>query len=190
VQSVFLPFWRLLSVRWRTQRGVNFVDQVCAGVQCAIVQTEKMAAFKKIAGGREMSIQRDDSSTIELPMSSNVERQDWIKGYRATRHDIPALSLGARGLIQDCSKSLEILFGFARSDLVWQPVSKLFPELVEVELIQAGQVNPFINYLCRCGHLYQSQNRQGDTFFSNLSIVRLDNEGRRTFRMIVRPSVL
>jgi hypothetical protein len=152
----------------------------------------------KSSWGQEMFIQRDDSSTIETHMSSNAGRQVWTKaqrqkwtdGYWVVRHDLPALSLDECGLIQDCSKSLVRLFGFRRSDLVWQPVSKLFPQLFEVELVQVGQVNPFFNYLCRCGKLYQWRNRHGDFFFSNLSIVRLEYEGRRSFRMIVRPSVL
>ena len=145
-----------------------------------------------------MNLLRDDSLTIEPPKVvsavrqqwTDAQRQEWLEGYLAARHEPSALSLGERGLITDCSKSLQILFGFRRSDLVWQPVWKLFPQLAEVELIQAGQVNPLLNYLCRCGQLYQSQNRYGDTFSSNLSIVRLEYEGRRSFRMIVRPSVL
>ena len=142
-----------------------------------------------------MSLLRNDNSTIEPPRRfksgrqewTDVQRQKWTDGYWAERHDVPALSLGEHGLIQDCNKSLVMLFGFRRSDLVWKPVSKLFPQLAEVALIEAGKVNPFLNYLCRCGQLYQSRNRHGDTFSSNLSIVRLECEGRRSFRMIVRP---
>jgi hypothetical protein len=121
---------------------------------------------------------------------TETQRQDWLSEYLAAWHEPSALSLGERGLIQDCSKSLLMLFGFRRSDLVWQPVSKLFPQLVDAELIQAGQVNPFFNYLCRCGQRFLSHNRQGDAFSSNLSIVRLEYEGRRSFRMIVRPAGL
>ena len=145
-----------------------------------------------------MNLLRNDDSTIAPPKSvkserpewTDAERKKWLEGYLAARHEPPALSLGERGLIRDCSKSLLILFGFRRSDLVWQPVARLFPQLAEVELIEAGQINPFLNYLCRCGQLYQSHNRQGDTFTSNLSFVRLEYEGRRSFRMLVRPVVL
>ncbi|MDO8926967.1 MAG: hypothetical protein Q7U94_08660 [Sideroxyarcus sp.] len=144
-----------------------------------------------------MNLLREDNSIITAPKAlsagrrewTDVQRQEWIDGHRAVRQDAPALSLGEHGLIQDCNKSLLMLFGFRRSDLVWQPVSKLFPQLADVELIEGGQVNPFLNFLCRCGQLYQSRNRQGDTFSSNLSIVRLEYKGRRSFRMIVRPSV-
>jgi PAS domain S-box-containing protein len=108
-----------------------------------------------------------------------------IEKHSSERHDPPALSLDERGMILDCSKTFEKMFGFRRSELVWRHVSTLFTQLTGVELVQAGQVNPFLNYLCRCGQLYQAQNRQGDTFFSNLSFVRLEYDGRRFLRMIV-----
>ena len=143
-----------------------------------------------------MNLQRKDNLAIKPNTVfyakrqewSAARRQAWIDEYLAARHEPPALSLGERGLIQDCSKSLEILFGFRRSDLVWQPVSKLFPQLAGVELVQAEQVNPLLKYLCRCGQLYHAQNRHGDSIFSNLSIVRLENFGKRSLRMIVRPT--
>jgi hypothetical protein len=102
-------------------------------------------------------------------------------------HEHPALTLGEGGLIGDCNKPLQLLFGLRRVDLVWQQVSKLFPQLEGIELVQAGIVNPRLNYLCRCGQLFHAQTRRGDIFSSNLSIVRLEYAGRRSFRMIVRP---
>lgn len=130
-----------------------------------------------------MSSHREDHLAIEPDTSFYAKRHEWMDA----RHEPPALSFCERGLIQDCSKSLEMLFGFRRSDLVWQSVSKLFPLLKGIELVQAGQVNPLLKYRCRCGQLYQAQNQQGDTFSCNLSIVRLEYEGRRSFRLIVRP---
>jgi hypothetical protein len=102
-------------------------------------------------------------------------------------HNPPALSLDERGMIHDCSKSFEKLFGFRRSDLVWKHVSKLFPRLADVELVQSGRLNPLLNYLCHCGHLYEALNSQGETFSSNLSFVHIEFDGRRSLRMIVRP---
>jgi hypothetical protein len=145
--------------------------------------------------GQEMNLQRKIHQAIEPNTAfyskrkewTSDQRQAWMEKYLATRQELPALSLGERGLIKDCNKPLQMLFGFRRSDLVWQQVSKLFPQLVGVEMVQSGLVNPLLSYFCRCGQLYQSQTRQGDTFLSTLSIVRLEYEGRRSFRMIVRP---
>jgi hypothetical protein len=127
-----------------------------------------------------MNLQREGKATIET-ISSSCENP-------IVRHDPPALSLDERGMILDCSKTFEKLSGFRRSDLVWRHVSTLFSQLTGVELVQAGQVNPFLNYLCRCGQLFHAQNQQGDTFSSNLSIVRLEYDGRRFLRLIVNPS--
>jgi PAS domain S-box-containing protein len=135
-----------------------------------------------------MNLQIEGNATTEtgsLPYAMRLGRTD---ENLAVRHDPPALSLDERGMILDCSKTFEKLFGFRRSDLVWRHVSMLFSQLTGVELVQAGQVNPYLKYLCRCGQLFQAQNQQGDTFSSNLSFVRLEYDGRRFLRLIVNPS--
>jgi PAS fold len=112
-----------------------------------------------------------------------------ISSSEPHQYDPPALSLDERGMIQDCTKSFERLFGFQRRDLVWQHVSRLLPQLAGVDLIQAGRLNPFLNYLCHCGHHYQAQNRQGDSFSCSLSLVRVEFGGKRSLRMIINPSL-
>ncbi len=114
-------------------------------------------------------------------------RHEWNDELVIARHDPLALSLDEMGMIHDCSNSFEILFGCGRGDLVGQHVSTLLPQLKGIELVQSGQINPQLNYLCRCGQLYQVQNPQGGTFSSNLSVVRIEYAGRRSLRLIVRP---
>ena len=102
--------------------------------------------------------------------------------------DPPALSLDESGMIQECSESLERLLGFSQSDLIRHHFSKLFPQLTGVEIVQAGQINPLLNYLCRCGHHFLTQNRQGEIFTSNLSVAHIGYDGSRLLRILVRPS--
>jgi hypothetical protein len=135
-----------------------------------------------------MNLLREGHTTIETNKSSFAKLPEKTNESLEQLHDPLALSLDERGMIQDCSKSFEKQFGFRRSDLVWQPVAKLFPELVGVELIKSGQVNPLLNYLCRCGQLYRAQNRHGDTLSCNLSFVRIECNGKRSLRLMVRPS--
>jgi PAS domain S-box-containing protein len=108
--------------------------------------------------------------------------------YYVEWQEPPELTLDERGMIRDCSKSGERLFGYRRHNLVWQHVSMLFPQLSGVALVQEERFNPQLNFLCHCGKLFQSQDRQGETFFSRLSFVSLENDGRRTLRLIVHPS--
>jgi hypothetical protein len=135
-----------------------------------------------------MNLLKEDPATIETNKSSFAKLPGNTNESLEQIHDPLALSLDERGLIQDCSKSFEKQFGFRRSDLVWQPVSKLFPQLVGVELIKSGQINPLLNYLCRCGQHYEAQNRHGDTLSCNLSFVRVEYNGKRLLRLMVRPS--
>ncbi|MDO8988757.1 MAG: hypothetical protein Q7U91_03905 [Sideroxyarcus sp.] len=135
-----------------------------------------------------MNLHSEANLSAEARRAAYINRQEWAEKYLNERHDPAALSLDECGLIRDCSNSLESLFGFGRSDLLSRHVSVLLPQLAGVELVKEGQVDPLLKYLCRCGQLYQAQNRQGENFASNLSIVCLENKGQRVLRMIVRPS--
>ena len=135
-----------------------------------------------------MNLQMKGNAVIETNSSFYAERQEWSGEHPNAWHEPPALSLDERGMIQNCSKSCEGLFGYRRHELVWHPISSLFPQLTGVALVQEGRFNPALNFLCRCGKLFQGQNVQGDTFTSTLSFVRLEYDGRPTLRLIVSPS--
>ncbi len=99
-----------------------------------------------------------------------------------------ALILDECGMIRDCSDAGEELFGYKLRELISLPVSKLLPQLSEMELIQDGQFNPRFAYLCRCGHLFRAQNQHGRTFLSELGLVSLNQAGKRILKLFVLPS--
>lgn len=133
----------------------------------------------------EMNLQRQSNAPNESNPTSTAKQRWSAFEHLTERYNPPALSLDERGMIKDCSKTFEKLLGFPRSDLVWKHVSRLFPQLMDVELLQAGQVNPRLKYLCHCGHCYQIKNRQGETFLSNLSFMLLEFGGRVSLKLIV-----
>lgn len=102
-------------------------------------------------------------------------------------YEPPALALDETGVIQRCSESCEELFGYASFDLVSQHISRLFPQLSSHQLVMDGRLNPMLDFLCHCGHLFQGHHRHGGTFQSALSFVRLEHGGHRSLRLIVRP---
>ncbi len=107
--------------------------------------------------------------------------------YRAEWQEPPALTLDERGMICDCSRAGEKLFGYGRKDIVWQHVSKLLPELSDIELLKGGQFNPQLGFLCHCGHHFRATNRLGNVFLSELHFVLLNGTDKHTIRMIVQP---
>ena len=133
-----------------------------------------------------------------MNLNIDTDSASQIKAHSCTKHKMadeyltewdepPALSLDERGMIQECSESLERLFGFSQNDLICHHFSILFPQLAGVEIVHAGQINPLLNYLCRCGHLFLTQNRLGEVFSSNLSIAHIGYDGSRLLRILVRP---
>ena len=134
-----------------------------------------------------MNLVKKSNAVIETNAPSYAVRQERINEYPTEWDEPPALTIDERGMIRDCSKSGEKLFGYWRHDLVWQHISMLFPKLSGVALVQEGRFNPLLNFLCRCGKLYQSQNRQGYALSCYLSFVHLEHDGMRTLRLIVSP---
>lgn len=135
-----------------------------------------------------MSLLREGNVALEPRISSHANRKGWVSDHTTKLHGPPAMSLDERGMIHDCTKSCEEFFGYQRPDIVKHHVSSLFPQLTGVALIQEGRFNPVLNFICRCGQLFEAQNRQGDTLPCNLFFVPLENNGKRTLRMIVSPS--
>jgi len=99
-----------------------------------------------------------------------------------------ALTLDERGMIRDCSRTGEELFGYSRVELTWRHVSKLLPQLSEIDLIQEGQINPLLSFLCHCGQLFEVNSKDGATFPGELNIINLGHPGKLMLRMIVRPA--
>lgn len=98
-----------------------------------------------------------------------------------------AFSLDEDGFIQECSKSVEKLFGYHEHELIWQHISCLFPQLTEVALMKGDRLNPLFQYICHCGHAFEAINKLSDVIKCNLNFFLIENEGVPTLRLIVRP---
>jgi hypothetical protein len=123
---------------------------------------------------------RNAHSVEEMRVQRNREPQD-------ERHEPPFLLLDEDGLIRDCSKSVEARFGYRLNDIVWQHVSCLFPQFSEAVLIQKGQINPNVEYIAHCGHVFQGLGRRGGTIPTELKFIRLEHDGVVTLRLILHP---
>jgi PAS domain-containing protein len=105
-----------------------------------------------------------------------------------TGEDVASLTLDDRGMVCDCNGAVEELFKYRRSELVWRHVSMLLPQLAELELMQNGQPNPRMRFLCRIGHRFQAVAQDGGRFASELFLNLLDNTGHSRLSLIVRPA--
>lgn len=118
----------------------------------------------------------------ESNVASNIDLP-----FRVEWQEPPMLTVDERGMICDCSKAGEKLFGYSLRDLVWQPVSKLLPELSGIQLVNNGRFNSQLGFLSRCGQPFLAINRLGSIFLNNLHFVLLNYSGEYAIRVIVRP---
>jgi PAS domain S-box-containing protein len=123
--------------------------------------------------------------------SDDIPRPDHVtNGHdgRIEGHEPVSILLDEQGKIVDCCQGSERLFGFHRSELVSQHISRLFPQLSEFQLLSNGRLNSLLDYLCHCGTSFLTQNRRGHIFNSELHFVELLDRGpMRTIRLIISP---
>ncbi len=100
----------------------------------------------------------------------------------------PVLSLNDRGVIKDATKTVEALFGVVYRDLAGKHVSLLFPQLMDVELVLGGNINPLLSHLSRRGHLYIAKKHKGDDFLCHVNFIQVEFFGIRSLRVMIEPT--
>lgn len=133
-----------------------------------------------------MNLHSESNNVIELTARSFNEIEKQHERQLTERHEPPMLLLDEDGMIKDCSKSVERLFGYRLNEIIWQHVSCLFPKFLETALIQKGRVNPKFNYIAHCGHIFQGVSKQGQTIPTRLNFICIERD-EFTMKLILRP---
>jgi len=101
--------------------------------------------------------------------------------------DVAALTLDARGMIRYCNQAGETLFKYRRSELVWRHVAMLLPQLVDLELMEDGELNSRLRFLFHTGQQFLAITQEGDSFCGDVFLSILDDTGGGRLSLIVRP---
>lgn len=134
-----------------------------------------------------MNLQIESDAINKIDVSAYARQQTLTGAQPTEQYSPPSLSLDADGLIQECDKSVETLFGYRQHELVSHHISCLFPKLTEVALMQGNRLNPLFNYICHCDHVFKAVNKQSDIITCNLNFFLVENKGKLNLRLIVRP---
>lgn len=87
--------------------------------------------------------------------------------------DLVVLTLDDQGVIRDCNRACEHVFGYPANELSGRHVSMLLPQLPNTELVEEGRINSRLAHLCHCAFAFQARHRDGQIFSSELFINRL-----------------
>jgi len=88
----------------------------------------------------------------------------------AGKIDLAVLTLDDLGVIRDCSRACEQVFGYLPEELAGRHISMLLPQLPDTELVQEGRINSRLAHLCHCAFSFQAWRRDGRCFASELFI--------------------
>jgi hypothetical protein len=116
-----------------------------------------------------------------------VERNIGVIAANDTEKNVARLTLDRHGLIQDCNPTGAALFKYALGTLVRKHVSILLPQLADIELLQNGEINPQLRFLCRLGRQFEAVNQQGERFATQLFFNVLGSTESAQLSLIVRP---
>lgn len=94
----------------------------------------------------------------------------------AGKIDLAVLTLNDQGVIRDCSRACEQVFGYLPEELAGRHVSLLLPQLPDTDLVQEGRINARLAHLCHCAVAFQARRRDGRWFASELFINLLGSQ--------------
>lgn len=101
--------------------------------------------------------------------------------------DVAMLSLDKSGMICHCNRSAEALFRYCSSELSLSHVSRLLPQLADLDLLENDQASRRLHFLCHIGRQFEAVKQDGEHFASELALNVLDTRGRGILSLIVRP---
>ncbi len=110
-----------------------------------------------------------------------------VAGLASESGDLATLTLDALGVIFYCNRASEKLFKYLGEEMLGQNIAILLPQLAELQLIQDGQANPRLRFLCRVGHHFQGVTKDGERITSELFFSVLDSAKSERLSLIVRP---
>ncbi len=102
--------------------------------------------------------------------------------------DFAELTLNDNGMIRDCNKAVERLFGYPPGKLLWQHVSVVLPQLAGVTLINGGEINPRLHFLAHIGHRFEMVGLGGMRCAVMIFLNIFETRGRHDVRVTLCPA--
>ena len=115
----------------------------------------------------------ETASSLQLKIpQSHPHAPSGISGLRAV--DMATFTLDDQGVIRDCCRACEPVFGYLPDQLIGHHISVLLPQFPNTDLVQEGRINSRLAFLCHCAFAFQARRRDGRFFASELFINHLD----------------
>lgn len=117
--------------------------------------------------------------------SLDLKRMDYANATRAKTDAV--LTLLENGMILDCNKAAGELLGCAPNQLIWQPISRLLPQLADISLVLDARINPYLRFLSIAGHRFEVIGLNGVHFACELFFSAVEEFGKCCLKVTLQP---
>jgi PAS domain-containing protein len=107
-------------------------------------------------------------------------------GYENSKFAV--LILTDDGMIQSCNKKGMKLLDYRPEKLTKQHISKVLPQLSDINLLKGERVNPYLRFLSRIGHPFAVVGKNDQQFSGELFFNDLENQGQHQIVVLINPS--
>lgn len=97
------------------------------------------------------------------------------------------LTLHYNGMITECNKAGGKLLGCLPSELIWQHISRLLPQLKNVALMEGPNLNPYLHFLSRVGYKFEVISLRGARLIAKVFFCEIGDMEHRFLRIIICP---
>lgn len=97
------------------------------------------------------------------------------------------LTLHYNGMITECNKAGGKLLGCLPSELIWQHISRLLPQLKNVALMEGPNLNPYLHFLSRVGYKFEVISLKGARLIARVFFCEIGSMEHRFLRVIICP---
>jgi light-regulated signal transduction histidine kinase (bacteriophytochrome) len=97
------------------------------------------------------------------------------------------LTLHFNGMITECNRAGSRLLGCLPSELIWQHVSRLLPQLKNVALMEGSNLNPYLHFLSRVGYKFDVISHRGARLVARVFFCEIGSMEHRFLRVIICP---
>lgn len=168
---------------------LSYADHSADTPGAAKVPTSHLKLERKVkATAMKLNVTGNNASSLisHRPQGSEA-RLAAVAGLGSECGDLATLTLDALGVIRYCNRASQTLFKYRCEEMLGQHIAILLPQLAGLQLIQDGQANPRLRFLCRIGHQFQGVTKDGDHISSELFFSTLDSAKSERLSLIVRP---
>jgi len=97
------------------------------------------------------------------------------------------LTLHYNGMITECNKAGSRLLHCLPSELIWQHISRLLPQLKNVALMEGSNLNPYLHFLTRVGYKFEVISLSGARLIARVFFCEVGSMEHRFLRVIICP---